>query len=168
MVDSADRRQVKEWNADVRNDRAWTQRTRNSVRILFVALCATLLATSILAVTSSVSQARPAPAHAIESFRSELLPLNWRFFVEIGRCEQPGDGKWGINWTHPGPTYPGGLGVFAPLWTEDGIDGRDLAPTITEATPIEQMIHAQRIIDKYGKYAWGCTGVALASAPFYE
>jgi hypothetical protein len=30
------------------------------------------------------------------------------------------------------------------------------------------MIHAQRIIDKYGVYAWGCTGVALAAAPFNE
>jgi hypothetical protein len=116
----------------------------------------------------SVAQARPAPAHAKKAFATEILPMNWRFFVEIGRCEQPGDGRWGINWTHPGPTYAGGLGVFTPLWTEDGIDGTDLAPTIPEATPIEQMIHAQRIIDKYGKYAWGCTGVALANAPFYE
>jgi hypothetical protein len=30
------------------------------------------------------------------------------------------------------------------------------------------MIHAQRIIDKYGVYAWGCTGEALAAAPFNE
>lgn len=97
----------------------------------------------------------------------ELVP-NYKFFIAIGRCEQPGDGRWGIYWKHPGPTYPGGLGVFAPLWTEQGIEGTDLAATPNKATPIEQMIHSQRIIDKYGVYAWGCTGRALAQAPFYE
>lgn len=101
---------------------------------------------------------------------SELKKLvpNYKFFIAIGRCEQPGDGKWGIRWDHPGPTYPGGLGVFAPLWTEDGIEGLDLAGSPNKATPVEQMIHSQRIIDKYGPYAWGCTGRALDQAPFYD
>lgn len=142
----------------------------------------TLMFLGALLVLATESRAeRPAPAHAVEAMRTEVLPANSEFFIAIGRCEQPApadkqrkDGswqkgyEWGINWHHPGPTYPGGLGVFAPLWTEDGIDGRDLAPTIPEATPAEQMIHAQRIIDKYGPYAWGCTGRALAVAPLVD
>jgi hypothetical protein len=58
--------------------------------------------------------------------------------------------------------------VWAPLWTEKGIAGTDMASSADRATPIEQMIHAQRIVNRYGKYAWGCTGVALASAPFFD
>ena len=167
MVDSTDRRPLEERTPDLRNFRAGIQRRRNP--LTFHIVCLALSFTFAYHFHADTAHAnRPAPAHAVEAFRTEILPLNWKFFVEIGRCEQPGDGRWGINWKHPGPTYPGGLGVFAPLWTEDGIDGTDLAPTIPEATPIEQMIHAQRIIDKYGVYAWGCTGVALANAPFYE
>ena len=139
----------------------------------FIAVCLAML---VLAPAAAAQ--RPAPAQALHEMATELYPANRDFFIAIGRCEQPAptdkprkDGswhkgyEWGINWHHPGPTYPGGLGVFAPLWTEDGIDGRDLAPTIPEATPAQQMIHAQRIIDKYGPYAWGCTGRALAVAP---
>ena len=131
--------------------------------LIFVAL---MLHATI--VTNAWAETRPAPRVAQESFENGILPLNWKFFVAIGRCEQPGDGKWGINWTHPGPTYPGGLGVFAPLWTEEDISGLPMASSPDKATPVQQMIHAQMIIDKYGKYAWGCTGVALADAPFYE
>jgi len=98
----------------------------------------------------------------------KLVP-NYKFFIAIGRCEQPGDGKWGIAWSQTRNwSYPGGLGVWEPLWREEGIDGRDLAPSADKATPLEQMIQAQRIVDKYGPYAWGCTGVAMAQAPFYE
>jgi len=113
--------------------------------------------------------------HVVHSKHNERLALmkrlvpNWKFFIAIGRCEQPGEGKWGIAWRQTrNYSYPGGLGVWAPLWTEEGIDGRDLAPSADRATALEQMIHAQRIIDKYGVYAWGCTGEALAAAPFNE
>jgi len=109
------------------------------------------------------------PAKKLRIPQSELKRLvpNYKFFIAIGRCEQPGNGRWGIYWDHPGPTWPGGLGVYAPLWVEDGIVGLDLAASPSKATPVEQMIHAQRIIDKYGPYAWGCTGRAMAVAPFY-
>lgn len=94
----------------------------------------------------------------------ELVP-NYKFFIAIGRCEQPGEGKWGIAWKNTrNYSYPGGLGVWAPLWTEEGIAGTDMAPSADKATPIEQMIHAQRIINRYGVYAWGCAGEALAVA----
>ena len=108
-------------------------------------------------------------------------PVNWKFFRAIGRCEQPApasarkkDGSWpkrymwGIDWHHSGASYPGGLGVWAPLWTESGIAGTDMAPSPDRATPVQQMIQAQRIINRYGVYAWGCTGVALSQAPYIE
>lgn len=129
---------------------------------------APLIGAVALLLPAGAHAERPAPATAKEAFATQILPRNWRFFVAIGRCEQPGDGRWGIDWTHPGPTYPGGLGVYAPLWTEPGIAGTDLAPSAPEATPIEQMIQAQRIVDRYGVYAWGCAGVALAQAPYFE
>lgn len=118
---------------------------------------------------------RPAPK---PKTLKEIVP-NYRFFIAIGRCEQPAPAdarrknglwpkryKWGINWHHPGPSYPGGLGVWAPLWHEKGIAGTDMAPSPDRATPIEQMIHAQRIVRRYGIYAWGCTGRALAVATY--
>lgn len=148
------------------------------IRTLFV------FALLILFVVSAPAEARRLAPGGESHVHIEPLPKNSAFFIAIGRCEQPApagrqleppsqsfpygvwaDGyEYGINWHHPGPTYPGGLGVFAPLWTEDGLDGRDLAPSAVQATPIEQMLHAQRIVDKYGPYAWGCAGVALSQA----
>lgn len=108
----------------------------------------------------------------------DIVP-NYRFFIAIGRCEQPAPAamqrangrwrkgyEWGINWHSRGASYPGGLGVWAPLWREKGIAGTDMAPSADRATPVEQMIHAQRIVKRYGLYAWGCTGVALSVAPY--
>lgn len=153
------------------------------MKVLFTSLLAMLA----LAAPASASAVTLNDLHSSRSLKVHPTPKikdivpNYKFFIAIGRCEQPApadaqrkDGTWpkkyawGINWTHPGPTYPGGLGVFAPLWTEKGIEGTDLAPTIPQATPIEQMIHAQRIIDRYGIYAWGCTGRALAVASYHE
>lgn len=143
---------------------------------MYIAVCLAML---VLCSTAQAEvRTRPAPANAKREMRTGVMPANSAFFIAIGRCEQPAprdkrlpSGKWkrgyewGINWHHPGPTYPGGLGVFAPLWTEKGINGTKMAPSPDKATPIEQMIHAQMIVNKYGLYAWGCTGRALAVAP---
>ena len=143
---------------------------------MYIAVCLAML---VLCSTAQAEvRTRPAPAKAKREMRTGVMPANSAFFIAIGRCEQPAprdkrlpSGKWkrgyewGINWHHPGPTYPGGLGVFAPLWTEKGINGTKMAPSPDKATPIEQMIHAQMIVNKYGLYAWGCTGRALAVAP---
>ena len=101
-------------------------------------------------------------------------PRNFAFWIALGRCEQPApadkrraDGTWqkgyehGVNWHHPGPTYPGGLGVYAPLWNESGTKG---VGTQATATPTVQMRQAQRVLTKYGATAWGCSGVAQATA----
>ena len=127
-------------------------------------------ASSILNDSSSSRSLRVVHSkHNEELALFKRLVPNWKFFIAIGRCEQPGKGRWGIAWKQTrNYSYPGGLGIWAPLWTEEGIDGRDLAPSADKATALEQMIQAQRIIDKYGVYAWGCTGVALAAAPFNE
>ena len=149
-------------------------------------LCTLMLVVVVALCVVAPAGARPAPRKAMVSWSKfaerHQLPRNWRFFVAIGRCEQPApaDGrkangswperyKWGIHWHQVhNYSFPGGLGVWAPLWEERGISGLDLAPSANRATPIEQMIQAQRIIDKYGKYAWGCTGRALDAAPYYE
>jgi hypothetical protein len=140
-----------------------------------------ILSLLIVPTAQAAVRARPAPAEARYAMRTAVLPINSAFFIAIGRCEQPAptdkrlpSGKWkrgyewGINWHHPGPTYPGGLGVFAPLWTERGINGTKMAPSQDKATPAEQMTHAQMIVDKYGLYAWGCAGVALASTRYID
>lgn len=105
---------------------------------------------------------------------------NWKFFRAIGQCEQPAPASarrkngtwpkrymWGIDWHHKGSSYPGGLGIWAPLWREKGIAGTDMAPSPDKATPLEQMIQAERIVKRYGLYAWGCTGVALTRAAYH-
>ena len=102
--------------------------------------------------------------HKHKSMFARLVP-NYKFFIAIGRCEQPGDGKWGIAWQQNyNHSFPGGLGIWKPLWTEDGISGVRFAPSADKATILEQMLQAQMIINKYGVYAWGCTGVALSQA----
>lgn len=143
----------------------------------------TLILTALVLAAPASAQSIKRDTNSSRSLRlwSYKTPTNWRFFRAIGRCEQPApaaarrkDGTWpkkymwGIDWHHSGASYPGGLGVWAPLWTEKGIAGTDMAPSPEKATPIQQMIHAQRIVNRYGIYAWGCTGVALSQAPYYE
>jgi Lysozyme like domain len=120
------------------------------------------------------SASRPSPRAAVTAWAILTRPKNYRFWIALGRCEQPApadkqraDGSWqagyehGVDWHHPGPTYPGGLGVYAPLWTETGVEG---VGDQTTATPETQMDQAQLILDKYGATAWGCHGVAEATA----
>lgn len=171
----------------------WSHGGSGMMRWLAACAVITLVALLLLASQSfganeaageSVAHARPAPAlrawgnlPQVRRHHRHKMPKNWRFFVAIGRCEQPAPstrmrhGKWparyawGIDWhQRRNYSYPGGLGVWAPLWTEKGIAGTDMARSADRATPVQQMIHAQRIVDRYGAYAWGCTGVALSQS----
>lgn len=142
--------------------------------------CVTFIVLFLLVPTAEAHRLfdrRPAPERSSHRLR-DVVP-NYRFFIAIGRCEQPAPAgmrkangrwkkgyEWGIDWHSNGASYPGGLGVWRPLWTEKGIAGTDMAPSANRATPIEQMIHAERIVKRYGLYAWGCTGVALSVAPY--
>ena len=77
---------------------------------------------------------------------------DWYGFVRLGRCEQPGHSKYGdgVNWSHSGPTWGGGLGIYRstwymahspyPLWSGD----RN-----------ETILVADAIRDQVGITAWG-------------
>lgn len=84
------------------------------------------------------------------------MPMHWRTWVKIGRCEQPGPGKWGIYWRHPGPTYGGGLGIYQGTWQAFKPRVKGFPSTPGRATWREQMWVANRIYARYGTSAWGC------------
>jgi len=82
------------------------------------------------------------------------MPKNWKTWIRIGRCEQPGRGAWGINWTHPGPRYQGGLGFYSGTW--DGFKPRGYPADAGQATWRQQMNVANRVAASVGFTAWGC------------
>jgi hypothetical protein len=67
---------------------------------------------------------------------------------KIATCETGG------NWHAQGPTYQGGLGIFAQTWK--GFGGYDFAQNAGDATKLEQIQVAERIRAKHGFRAWGC------------
>lgn len=67
---------------------------------------------------------------------------------KIAECET------GKNWRAQGPTYQGGLGIFAQTWK--GFGGYEFAQNAGDATKEEQIIVAERIRARYGFRAWGC------------
>lgn len=82
-------------------------------------------------------------------------PKRYKTWIAIGRCEQPGPGKFGINWSHPGPTYGGGLGIYIGTWR--GFAPKGFPSTPGQATWRQQMTVANRIYARYGgTHPWGC------------
>ena len=67
---------------------------------------------------------------------------------KIAECET------GKNWRARGPTYQGGLGIFAQTWKAYG--GSEFAQNAGDATKEEQIIVAENIRAKHGFRAWGC------------
>jgi hypothetical protein len=82
------------------------------------------------------------------------MPKNWKTWIRIGRCEQPGSGAWGIRWNHPGPRYQGGLGFYSGTW--DGYKPRGYPDNAGQATWRQQMNVANRVARSVGFSAWGC------------
>ena len=82
------------------------------------------------------------------------LPANHSIWVRIGRCEQPGSGYAGINWSHGGPTYQGGLGIWYGNW--DSLKPKGYPADAGQATWRQQMEVANRLAARYGFSAWGC------------
>lgn len=84
------------------------------------------------------------------------LPKRYKLWIRIGRCEQPGrqaPGK--INWSHPGPRYGGGLGLYIGTWQAFRVKGMPTSPGA--ASWRQQMWVANRIFDRYGgSHPWGC------------
>lgn len=82
------------------------------------------------------------------------MPDNSEVWIRIGRCEQPGSGKWGIDWTHPGPQFQGGLGFYSGTW--DSYRPSGYPDEAGQATWRQQMNVANRVANDVGFSAWGC------------
>lgn len=107
-------------------------------------------------------QCAASPAHrkAIknqwERVQRSLLPDNHDLWICIGKHEQPGPGYRGINWSHPGPTYQGGLGIWYGNW--DSLKPSGFPSDAGSATWKQQMKVANKLMSIYGITAWGSSG----------
>ena len=80
---------------------------------------------------------------------------DWRTIRYIARCEQPGPERpWGVRWSHPGPQYVGGLGMWKG--TAAIAAGATGTPIAQKATPAQQVLQAHYIGHRFGWNAWGC------------
>lgn len=86
--------------------------------------------------------------------KRSILPANHDLWVTIGRCEQPGSGYRGVNWSHTGPTYQGGLGFWYGTWSSFKYPG--MPSNAGYATWRQQMRVANRLLAAYGTSPWGC------------
>jgi len=86
--------------------------------------------------------------------KRSILPPNHDLWVRIGRCEQPGAGYQGVNWSHTGPTFQGGLGFWYGTWS--GFKYPGMPSNAGYATWRQQMRVANRLYGMYGTSPWGC------------
>lgn len=122
-----------------------------------IPLVATAPAGGDQAQTSSLSGGLPAPeAPEKPKAAKEKKPKRYSLWIRIGRCEQPGRQKPGsINWSHPGPRYGGGLGIYIGTWQAFKVRGMPATPG--KASWRQQMWVANRIYNRYGgSHPWGC------------
>ena len=75
---------------------------------------------------------------------------DWKKFINLGRCEQPGSEKYGVAWSHQGPTYGGGLGIYKHTWYAAGTPYRLWSGSIPET-----ILVADAVRDRFGITAWG-------------
>ena len=89
--------------------------------------------------------------------QAKRLPKNYHLWIRMGQCEQPGR-EWPgrIYWSHPGPTYGGGLGIYQGTWNAWKVKGMPSRPGL--ATWRQQMWVANRIAADVGFSAWSCWG----------
>jgi len=113
---------------------------------------------------SGVSKSQCLKAHKKQKARDKIkYPLNptmrdlkkrvpdWWNFVKLGRCEQPGRGKYGVNWSHQGPTWGGGLGIYKTSWYIAKSPYKRWSGSM-----VETILVADAIRDRYSiKSAWG-------------
>lgn len=86
--------------------------------------------------------------------KRSVLPANHDLWIAIGKCEQPGSGYMGVNWSHTGPTYQGGLGFWYGTWS--GFKYPGMPSNAGYATWRQQMKVANRLLNMYGTSPWGC------------
>lgn len=78
---------------------------------------------------------------------------DWRGFVRLGRCEQPGPSKYGdgVRWDHPGPTWGGGVGLYRGTWMTARSPYR-----VFSGDKWETILVADAVRDRFGGItAWG-------------
>lgn len=77
---------------------------------------------------------------------------DWRGFVRLGRCEQPGASKYGdgVRWAHPGPKWGGGLGIYRRTWYTARSPYR-----LWSGDKWETILVGDAIRDRFGITAWG-------------
>lgn len=109
-------------------------------------------ADSPTAVRTAVHRVVLAPAPSTTT--TTLAPYDESHWIAIGRCEQPGTGYQGIDWSAAGwngtQYFEGGLGIRADLY--QSIAGK----SALVSTPLEQMMTADIVLARYGPGAWGC------------
>ena len=86
--------------------------------------------------------------------KKKKKPANHDLWVRIGRCEQPGRGYMGINWSHPGPRYQGGLGFYSGTWA--AFKEPWMPSNAGAASWRAQMQVANKLYARYGVSPWGC------------
>jgi len=96
------------------------------------------------------STPKPAVAPAAAAAASQAAPVPGTPPLEhwhaLAQCET------GSRWDAPGPTYVGGLGMYAPNWAAYG--GLQYAPSADLATPEQQIAVATNLWLAGG--SWGC------------
>lgn len=103
----------------------------------------------------------PAKAKCVTARAEQAFPANptmkemqarvpdWRLFICIGQNEQPGPGAYGIRWTHPGPTWGGGLGIYKTTWYAARSPYRLWSGDVAET-----ILVADAVRDRFGISAW--------------
>lgn len=86
--------------------------------------------------------------------RRSLVPANHDTWLRVGRCERPGSGYGGVEWTNRGPTFMGGLGFYFGTW--GAWKPASYPANAGDATWRQQMVVANRVAADVGFTAWGC------------
>lgn len=100
----------------------------------------------------------------LDRLEEQQLSLRWQIdrewpqydeWVRIGVCESGANPP---NWQHNSGTYQGALGFYRGSW--DAFRPAGYPSEAYLATPLQQMVVAERIYDRYGLTGWGCRGAA--------
>lgn len=118
-----------------------------TVAAIAVALCSGSAGLAATAVAADIAQ-RPAPV-------VKAKPSNHDLWLRVGRCERPGRGYGGVEWTNRGPYYEGGLGFARSSW--DYYKPKGYPDNAGDATWRQQMVVANRLWSRAG-WGWGCRG----------
>jgi Transglycosylase-like domain len=113
----------------------------------------------VLSAVAAVDEQVEIYLSALEVARVQAIHDAWVAAIQarwytVGRCEQPGSGEGGVQWTVQSSVYSGGLGISNAAWAQWG--GLAYAPNAGQATPWQQMMVAESILATVGPRAWGC------------